>query len=295
MCNMKINKKNIVAVVILLSLTIIFCILSKYKKIDRRLDDLTDENLFVITSLDVGDADAAVLYYKNCYGLIDTATSKKYEVISDYLDSQGVTELSFMMLSHFDQDHIGNATKILEKYKVNTVFIPDYESKKEYYPKLMEILENQDDVRIVSAKVSYLWKDIHFDILPAIDKDRFILGDSPDNNMSLVTVIKYGDNRVLFTGDIETDRINELLDSGEDIKCDWIKMPHHGRYQSEIDLLIKSVDPEYAVVSCGNKKGVPKQTKKLLDNNEVKLFDTGKSNIITVCDGITINVYDEIE
>lgn len=49
-----------------------------------------------------------------------------------------------------------------------------------------------------------------------------------DNNYSIITTVTYGKNNLLFTGDIEKQRIREWLENGEVPRCTFLKIPHQG-------------------------------------------------------------------
>lgn len=111
------------------------------------------------------------------------------------------------------------------------------------------------------------------------------------NNSSLVIKLTYGDNRFLFTGDAEK---NEEDDIWTNIKCDVLKVGHHGSDSSTTANFLKKVEPTYAVISCGlgNSYGHPTDTtlKRLADKG-IKTFRTDlQGTIVFTSDGTTISV-----
>ena len=81
------------------------------------------------------------------------------------------------------------------------------------------------------------------------------LGDD-SNNSSVVIKLTYGENKFLFTGDAEKSEEDDIWSN---IKCDVLKVGHHGSATSSSANFLKKVDPTYAVISCGmdNKYGHP--------------------------------------
>ena len=51
-----------------------------------------------------------------------------------------------------------------------------------------------------------------------------------DNNFSLITTINHGENKMIFAGDAEKQRIKEWLKNGQAEDCDFLKVPHHDVY-----------------------------------------------------------------
>ena len=72
-------------------------------------------------------------------------------------------------------------------------------------------------------------------------------GNTNDN--SLVTILEYDEKRFLFTGDISSKREESMVNSDKELKCDVLKVAHHGsKYSSSEDFLAKA-SPETAVIS----------------------------------------------
>ena len=111
------------------------------------------------------------------------------------------------------------------------------------------------------------------------------------NNSSLVIKLTYGENRFLFTGDAEK---NEEDGIWTNIKCDVLKVGHHGSDSSTTANFLKKVEPTYAVISVGvgNSYGHPddKILKRLADKG-VQTFRTDiQGTIVFSSDGTTISV-----
>ncbi len=251
-----------------------------------RLVSSPEDNL-VVVNLDVGHGDCAVLHAGNEYGIIDTGPEESRQIVTDYLDANRIKKIKFMLITHYDKDHIGNAVEILKNYDVETVFIPDYESEKALYGPLMLELKNISDVRAINAEYEYKWQDVNIHFYPAQNAADYIKnGEASDNNLSLVSIVSYCNNRLLFLGDVEKNRIKEMLGSGVDYKCKWVKMPHHGREGKKVDKLIDAIDAEYAIVSCGmDDDFIGNDNEKYLNDNNVEVFTTLDYNIITMCNG----------
>jgi beta-lactamase superfamily II metal-dependent hydrolase len=69
----------------------------------------------------------------------------------------------------------------------------------------------------------------------------------------------YGKTIFIFAGDAQTESEKEILQKGYNIKCDVLKVGHHGSDTSSTDGFIKNAAPEYAVISVGkdNNYGLP--------------------------------------
>ena len=103
-------------------------------------------------------------------------------------------------------------------------------------------------------------------------------------------MVDYDGKKFFFTGDIEKQRISQIIESGEDVKADWIKMPHHGAYEKRINKFLKQVSPQYSVISTSEDHPPDEKLLEVIEKNNIENFDTMNGNIVTVCDGEDITV-----
>ena len=113
--------------------------------------------------------------------------------------------------------------------------------------------------------------------------------------MSLVAKVTCGEKQFLFTGDIEKTRIRQMLESQVDWKADWIKMPHHGRYQKKVEKLLEAVNPFYAVICDGGDQLAEEETLDALKKRQIKAWETADGTVVTITDGKNIKVRQENE
>lgn len=74
---------------------------------------------------------------------------------------------------------------------------------------------------------------------------------SDPNNNSIVLKIEYGGRSVLLSGDMETEEMEEIVQSGLDWTSDYFKGPHHGsRFSLNTDYL-DAIDPKAVFISVG--------------------------------------------
>ena len=197
------------------------------------------------------------------------------------LKNQGIHSVDLLVITHFDKDHVGGAAKVLEHMEVNAVFMPDYEGTRPEYDSFLEALAERDGVQRLTVTTEQTIGEMKIRVQAAEQADTF----ADENDLSLVTWVTFGHRKFLFTGDITEGRISELLASDEDLRADWIKMPHHGRYEANLGELLDAVEPSYAVICCSNKHPASADTLKLLDERKIQVFDTSEEAVVTTCDG----------
>ncbi len=97
------------------------------------------------------------------------------------------------------------------------------------------------------------------------------------NNMSVVAMVEYGDNKLLFTGDVERKGEELMLSDGIDLDCDILKVSHHGSKDSSGADFIKAASPRFAVISVAeyNEYNHPNgKTLKTLLKEDVNIYRT---------------------
>ena len=259
---------------------------------ERNYRKIGEDEDFVIASLNVGKADCSILAYQGSFGLIDTGTRDAYDLIDTVLSLNHKQTIDYLIITHYDKDHVGSAVKLLQNYNVKKIYLPAYVSSKSGYAQLQDEIEGNKNVVYVSEEEQITVNGMTIRIIPP--KDPEALQDDPDkmdNNMSLMCMVTLKNRRFLFTGDIEESRISQILDRKEDVRADWLKVPYHGAYVSNSMEFLNAVSPQYAVISTGNER--PADARLLVDLSALNIqnYTTMAGSIATVSDGesITIN------
>lgn len=269
------EKRNILAVLALMLALLVVVFAAKFIGQDEADPNLT------ITALSVGKADALVLQQGGHTVLIDTGEKDDGDKIVRFLKNQGIHSVDLLVITHFDKDHVGGAAKVLKHLEVNSVLMPDYEGTRPEYDSFMEALDGKAEVRRLTGTDEETIGDMKIRIQAAEQGETY----TDVNDLSLVTWVTFGSRKFVFTGDIAEERISELLASGEDLKADWIKMPHHGRYEENLGELLDAVEPTFAVICCSNKHPASEDTLNLLNERQIEVFDTSEESVVTTCDG----------
>ena len=101
-----------------------------------------------------------------------------------------------------------------------------------------------------------------------------LIKQNPLNNNSLVFKFIYNNFSILFTGDIEEIAEKEIAQKyKQELKCNVLKIAHHGSKSSTIQEFLKYSNPEITLIGVGknNKFGHPnKDVIERLDNLRCK-------------------------
>ena len=90
-----------------------------------------------------GKADACVISNGNNNVMIDTGENTLSKEILSYFDKHNITTLDYLIITHFDKDHVGSASSIIDNIKVDSVLQSNVPKDSEFYENyLKELSEN---------------------------------------------------------------------------------------------------------------------------------------------------------
>ena len=255
-----------------------------------------------ITALPVGKADALILKTDDWAAMIDTGEERDGSYIRETLEAAGIDHLNLLLVTHFDKDHVGSAAELLGTVGADQVLMPDYEGTRPEYAAFLSALEEHPETEVQritgteTLEIPAGSVNTSLTIYAADDPEEIQDTDGEyDNDMSLVAKVTCGEKQFLFTGDIEKTRIRQMLESQVDWKADWIKMPHHGRYQKKVEKLLEAVNPFYAVICDGGDQLAEEETLDALKKRQIKAWETADGTVVTITDGKNIKVRQENE
>ena len=76
--------------------------------------------------------------------------------------------------------------------------------------------------------------------------------ESDADNGSVIVRVAYGDRSFIVTGDLFTEGEAWLVDSGQQLSTDVLRVAHHGSRTSSSQAFLDAVDPDVAVISVGS-------------------------------------------
>lgn len=217
--------------------------------------------------LDVSQGDSSLIRYKNEAILIDTGGSvsfkedewkkKKEYHISDstitFLKSIGVSKINYLVLTHGDADHMGEAVNLVENFKVEKVILNCGETNN-LEKELIKVLEKKNikynfcvkELKVSNNKLYFLQTDVY----------------ESENDNSIVTYLNIHNKKFMFMGDASINVEKKILEKYKVTNIDFLKVGHHGSDTSSSKEFINSVNPKYSIISVGknNRYGHPKES-----------------------------------
>jgi len=217
-----------------------------------------------ITSLDVGQGDAAVIRTPHDHiilidtggelerpGVVSNAEAAGARIVLAYLRRTGIRTIDLMLLTHPHGDHVGGCAPIMDALDVRLLF----DSGQQYDGRAFRDCLHEatvHNVPVVRPQRGYRWADdgVTLDILaPSLP----MLADTGDdvNENSIVAMLHYNDFRELFMGDAGESSEARLLTTGTELQADVLKVGHHGSQYASTPPFIAAVHPQIAIISVG--------------------------------------------
>ena len=237
---------------------------------------------FSVEFLDVGQGDSILMRspHNRETVLIDTGGKLAYQKddwrkkenynVSDktltYLESIGITKLNYLVLTHGDADHMGEAINIVENFKVKSVVFncgPYNELEKNLIRVLndrkIEYRQCIDEISIGDTKLYFLQTEKY----------------DNENDNSNVIYAELNRYKFLFMGDVSSTTEKKILAKYSLPNIDILKVGHHGSKTSSSSDFINEIEPKYSIISVGKNNRYGHPNKETLDNlNNSKIYRT---------------------
>ena len=235
-------------------------------------------NKSYINFIDVGQGDSILIHYKNKNIMIDTGGSLTNQgdlsnnTTIPLLKSYGINKIHYLILTHGDADHIGEASNIINNLKVEKVIFncgPYNDLEKE----LIKVLDKK--------KIPYYSciKELN------IDKNKLYFLQTKEydneNDNSNVIYTQINGYKFMLMGDASTTTEKEILNKYNLSDIDVLKVGHHGSRTSSSKEFINEINPKYSVISVGKNNRYGHPNKEVLGNlNNSKIYRTDQDGSV---------------
>lgn len=272
--------------------------------------DMPREEVSVIFC-DVGQGDAILVQHGFMQLLIDTGKDTKVLSCLEEHMPKIDRHINFLLLTHMDNDHIGGATAVLERFSVGTLFMNPSTKKTDDFGALQQVISrkvaqkmqlfslfSRDRVQlssllgflVLSPRVGW-YESTPF--LPLIsettlsDVEAFFAQNlsvnESENDLSIALILDIGSICFVLTGDMESNSELAVVSSGMTRDCDVLKAGHHGSKSSSIPQFVEHFQPEIIVVSAGKNNSYNHPSPQVMEyfsQQNMQVFQTATSGSI---------------
>jgi len=215
--------------------------------------------------LDVGQGDSILI--KNPYnkgnilldtgGIINSDYSITLNKTIPYLKSIGLTKLDYLIVTHGDYDHMGEAINLVENFKVEKVI---------FNCSVFNELE-QDLIKVLNKKkIPYYSciKELNIDNNKLYFLNNKDYGNENDNSSVIYTELN--NHKFLFMGDAGINVEEDLIKKYNFKDIDVLKVGHHGSKTSSSEKFINEINPKYSIISVGKNNRYGHTNNNVLEN-----------------------------
>ena len=217
-------------------------------------------------------------------------------VLMPYLISQGVKDVDVALLTHLHKDHYLGISELSELYPITSIAMPsDY---RESYEKSSERSNDNTEETVSFNCNQFIYlnhnsrininDDVYVEVLWPLDTDSKSISVDDANEHNMVYMIQYSGCKIMVTGDLlEEDEIKMVnhYRGSKALKCDVLKVAHHGSKSSSSEAFLDAADPDIAVIQVGrdNFYGHPHaQTLERLEERGIKVYRTDEEGAVGI-------------
>lgn len=173
------------------------------------------------------------------------------------------------MSPHGDEDHLGEALNIISKFSLNEVML-----NKGSINKL------EESIIKTGVKITSKCEPKHIDI-----KYLETRLANNENDNSIISLVNINNFNFLLMGDASKKQELEIIKKYNLPKIDILKLGHHGSKTSSDENFLKTINPNYSIISAGrnNRFNHPsKEVLEILNKNNLKKLSTQSHGTIKI-------------
>ena len=260
-----------------------------------------NKNELEILVFDVGNADSFLIKTpENKYIMIDTAHgalegsssgfSQADSIMNKYLKDNGIKTLDILLLTHFDSDHSGGAVDVMKTVKVKKLVINKNKDDSKTTKNIFNYLKNNKIPNSIAQNNTLVFEENNLKFKTYTPN----INSKNDNDTSIVTLLSYKDFDMLFMADAGVKSFENIKKNLNNNDIEILKSGHHGADNTVSKSMLKSINPDAAIISTGfNPYGHPsKQTLKTFETAKIKTYRTDIDNAIKITsDGNSYEIY----
>ena len=189
-----------------------------------------------------------------------------------YLKSVGIKSIDYLILTHGDYDHMGEAINLVNNFKVKNVVFNCGEFNN---------LENELIKVLDKKKIKY------YSCIKELNIDKYKLQflntkeyDNENDNSNVIYTELDG-YKFMFMGDAGVEKEKDILEKYNISGIDILKIGHHGSKTSSSKEFINEINPNYSIISVGKNNRYGHPNKEVLNNlSDSKIYRTDQDGSI---------------
>lgn len=211
-----------------------------------------------IVAVDVGQGAGTIMASGGQFALMDCGSGNSWlgagSDTADQLLSMGCKKLDYLVLSHYDYDHVSGVAELMNRLRVEALLVPDYWDDADLRSWVMETAADHGAaVEFVTEEETRTLGNSVLTLYPPLGCDN-------DNDHGLTLLCSAGEFDLLITGDMDAKTEEKLISAYPLPDIEALIVGHHGSKYSTGEELLDAVKPEIGIVSVGrNSYGHPSE------------------------------------
>lgn len=200
-----------------------------------------------MTVLDVGQGQCVVLRCGDRVAVVDCGSTGEDagDLAAGYMSTMGIERVDLLVLTHCHNDHANGVDTLMDRVEVSNLALPQVIEAPELQT---ELVARAEEAGIPTLMV---WDDVTLEFGDALLTLYGPLGSGDTNEEGLSLLCETERFSTLITGDMDQIVEGRMVKYGNLPDIDVLLVGHHGSKYAASDLLLETVTPETAVVSCG--------------------------------------------
>lgn len=208
--------------------------------------------------LDVGQGQCVLLASEGRFALLDCGSGNSWisagDEAADHLASLGCKRLDYLILTHYDSDHVSGVSALAERMAVGTLLAPESAEDRALQTRVLSAAEAAGAEVLSPEEV---WTiplgGAALTVYPPV-------GTGGDNEEGLAILASAGELDVLVTGDMDRATERALLAAYDLPEVEVLAAGHHGSRYATSEELLEALGPETVCISVGsNSYGHPSE------------------------------------
>ena len=200
--------------------------------------------------LDVGQGQCVVLKSGDQFALVDCGSGSSWvdagDLAAQQLRTMGCKRLDYLLLTHYDSDHVSGVPGLLTRMEVETLLLPPDADDSGLQTEILAAAQGRGSEILTIRRLHHITLgQTTMTIYPP-------LGEKTDNERGLSALAMSGTDTLLITGDMSQETEQLLLDTYRIPEADVLMAGHHGAKNSTSKVLLETLTPETVCISVGS-------------------------------------------
>lgn len=206
-----------------------------------------------VQAVNVGQGQSILLFSEQEAAAVDCGGENAGNALADAMNDAVEGKLDYLILTHFDRDHINGLEQLLLRTEVTEILIPDLRDEEGGREQVEQLAQQYGvSLRTVTENSTLALGEATLTVFAPVEAGE-------DNDSGLSVLAQKGAFSVLVTGDMSQAAEEALLEREALQPVTVLVAGHHGSRTSTGEALLEQLHPERALISCGagNRYGHP--------------------------------------